>query len=69
MQNTMSLERRKLLSDYGAELQLTDGKLGMKGAVLQAEKLVKNIRGAFMPQQFDNPSIGSIQLTMQEECC
>ncbi|MDR0704491.1 MAG: cysteine synthase A [Planctomycetaceae bacterium] len=68
MPDTMSLERRKLLSAYGAELQLTDGKLGMKGAVRQAEKLVKNIRGAFMPQQFDNPENPAYhRLTTAEE--
>jgi len=56
MPETMSAERRKLLSAYGAELVLTEGSLGMKGAVEKAEQLVKETKGAFMPSQFENPA-------------
>jgi len=54
MPDTMSLERRKLLAALGAELVLTPGQLGMKGAVSQAEELVSAISNAYMPQQFNN---------------
>ncbi|MGG0509127.1 cysteine synthase A [Priestia megaterium] len=53
MSDTMSLERRRLLSAYGAELVLTPGKEGMKGAIDKAEELVKE-HGYFLPQQFKN---------------
>ncbi|HQN19939.1 MAG TPA: cysteine synthase A [Syntrophobacteraceae bacterium] len=56
MPETMSMERRQLLSILGAELVLTPGAEGMKGAVKKAEELVKATPGAFMPQQFKNPS-------------
>lgn len=54
MPDTMSLERRKLLTIFGAELVLTDGSKGMRGAVEEAEKIQKNIKNSFMPQQFNN---------------
>ncbi|MBE5889856.1 MAG: cysteine synthase A [Lachnospiraceae bacterium] len=53
---TMSAERRNLLRGYGAELVLTDGALGMKGAIEKAEELQKEIDGAIILGQFDNPS-------------
>ncbi|KAF0134724.1 MAG: cysteine synthase A [Candidatus Saganbacteria bacterium] len=56
MPETMSTERRNLLKALGAELVLTDGALGMKGAIEKAENLVKKEKNAFMPQQFNNPA-------------
>jgi len=56
MPDTMSIERRKLLAAYGAQLVLTDGALGMKGAIAKAEELLRENPGSFMPQQFENPS-------------
>jgi len=56
MPETMSMERRKLLSALGAELILTPGIDGMPGAIKKAEELVGTLPGAFMPQQFDNAS-------------
>ena len=56
MPETMSVERRKLLSAYGAELVLTDGTQGMQGAVKTAEGLHKNYPNSFIPQQFSNPA-------------
>ncbi len=55
MPETMSIERRKLLSAFGAEIILTSGAEGMSGAVKKAEELAKNTRHYFMPQQFNNP--------------
>lgn len=56
MPDTMSIERRKLLQAYGAKVILTDGALGMNGAIKKAEELVNEIKNAFMPGQFKNPS-------------
>jgi len=68
MPDTMSLERRKLLSSLGAELVLTPGAEGMRGAVSRAEELVKQNSGYFMPQQFKNPANPEIhRLTTAEE--
>ena len=53
---TMSLERRKLLAAYGAEIVLTPGKEGMKGAIAKAQELHESLPGSFIPGQFDNPS-------------
>ena len=54
MPDTMSVERRRLLAAYGAELVLTEGARGMKGAIAKAEELVAATPGAFMPMQFSN---------------
>lgn len=56
MPETMSVERRSLLKAYGAEIVLTPGTAGMKGAVARAEELAKEIPGSFIPQQFNNPA-------------
>ncbi len=56
MPETMSVERRNILKAYGAELVLTEGAKGMKGAIAKAEELAKEIEGAFIPGQFVNPA-------------
>lgn len=55
MPETMSIERRKLLAAYGAEIVLTDGSLGMKGATDKALEIASLNEGSFIPSQFDNP--------------
>ena len=56
MPETMSVERRQLMKAYGAELVLTEGSKGMKGAIAKAEELAKEIPGSFIPGQFVNPA-------------
>ena len=56
MPDTMSVERRRLAAAYGAEVVLTPGAEGMKGAIAKAEELNREIPGSFIPMQFDNPA-------------
>lgn len=56
MPETMSIERRQLMKAYGAELVLTEGAKGMKGAIAKAEELAAGIENSFIPGQFENPS-------------
>ena len=56
MPETMSVERRQLMKAYGAELVLTEGAKGMKGAIAKAEELAREIPGSFLPGQFVNPA-------------
>lgn len=56
MPDTMSVERQKLIRGYGAELVLTEGAKGMKGAIEKAQELAASIPGSFVPLQFDNPA-------------
>ena len=68
MPETMSVERRKMLALLGAELELTPGPLGMKGAIARAEELKASIPGAVIPQQFENPANPAIhRVTTAEE--
>jgi len=68
MPETMSIERRNLLMAYGAELVLTPGAEGMKGAIRRAEELAKGIPDSFIPQQFKNPANPHIhRITTAEE--
>ena len=68
MPESMSLERRRLLKAFGAEVVLTPKETGMKGAIEKANELLKTIPNAFMPQQFDNPANPEIhrQTTAEE---
>ena len=63
MPDTMSVERRKLLQAYGAEIVLTDGPKGMQGAVDKALELSKEYKNSFIPQQFNNPANPEIHIT------
>ena len=56
MPDTMSVERRQLMKAYGAELVLTEGAKGMKGAIAKAQELAAQTPGSFLPGQFDNPA-------------
>ena len=56
MPETMSIERRNIIKAYGADIVLTEGAKGMKGAIAKAEELHKEIEGSFIPSQFENPS-------------
>jgi len=63
MPETMSVERRKLLKALGAELVLTEGAKGMKGAIAKAEAIAQEHKNAFVPQQFNNPANAEIHRT------
>ena len=68
MPDTMSVERRKLIKQYGAQLVLTPGAEGMKGSIAKAEELNQKIANSFIPQQFENPANPEIhQKTTAEE--
>lgn len=60
MPDTMSIERRNTIKAYGAELVLTDGKLGMQGALEKADELIKGTEGFYIPQQFSNEANAEI---------
>ena len=67
MPETMSVERRKMLALLGAELVLTEGPKGMKGAIAKADELAATINGAVIPQQFENPANPEIHRTTTAE--
>lgn len=67
MPDTFSVERRNLLKAYGAELSLTPGSEGMKGAIRRAEELAAEIPNSFVPQQFNNPANPEIHRTTTAE--
>ena len=56
MPETMSIERRRLIAAYGAQIELTPGAEGMKGAIAKAKELASRIENSFIPSQFDNPA-------------
>ena len=62
MPETMSVERRQLMKAYGAELVLSEGAKGMKGAIAKADELAKEIPNAFIPGQFVNPPTPRLML-------
>jgi cysteine synthase A len=73
MPDTMSVERRKLLAAYGAQLVLTDGAAGMTGAIAKAEEIARENPGSFIPQQFANPANpdshrGTTAVEIWEDC-
>ncbi len=67
MPETMSVERRKMLALLGARLELTEGAKGMKGAIARAEELAREIEGAIIPQQFENPANPAIHIKTTAE--
>jgi len=67
MPDTMSIERRNLITALGSELVLTPGNLGMKGAIDKASELLKENKNSFMPQQFENPANPQIHRTATAE--
>src|SRR5436190_20476153 len=67
MPETMSLERRRLLKAFGAEVVLTPGEKGMSGAIAKADELLRSIPNSFMPQQFQNPANPEIHRTTTAE--
>ena len=62
MPETMSIERRKILAAYGAEIVLTEGTKGMKGAIEKANELAENTKNSFIPSQFTNPANPAIHM-------
>src|SRR5947209_18960134 len=68
MPYSMSVERRRLMLAYGATFELTDRAKGMKGSVDRAQEIIASTQGAWMPQQFENPSNGEVhaRTTAQE---